>query len=179
MAKRLYGIKDSLIYRFLSDSNYELLSDGKIFTYVTRQGHVSKNKREKPIFKNKAGYLCFSYKGKKVLHHRAMYAKFIGVLDAEMTINHKNGNISDNRIENLELVSIGENLKHKYHSLKQLPVSGNQKIPQAVVDEIRKLRDSGYSYKELMFKFKIAKSTLSYLLNRKTFFKDTTGYKVK
>lgn len=46
--------------------------------------------------------------------HRCVWVWFYGSIDPSLEINHINGIKDDNRIENLELVTRGENLRHSY-----------------------------------------------------------------
>ena len=57
--------------------------------------------------------------GKYELEHRVIMAEHIGRnLQTEEHIHHRNGNKSDNRIENIEIVGVGEHIS-KYHPSKR------------------------------------------------------------
>ncbi len=68
------------------------------------------------------GYAIFSPckdgKYRKVSVHRAMWEAFVGPIPDRMEINHKNLDRSDNRIENLELVTHQENIQHAIDAYK-------------------------------------------------------------
>lgn len=49
--------------------------------------------------------------------HRVVWRFFNGDIPLGMTINHKNGNKSDNRPENLELATYSDQIKHAIHTL--------------------------------------------------------------
>lgn len=55
-------------------------------------------------------------KSKNLTVHRLVAYAFLGA-DPKMTVNHKNGIRTDNRINNLEYLTIGENNTHSYREL--------------------------------------------------------------
>lgn len=66
--------------------------------------------------KTKKGYLrtTFHNKGKlvSVMIHRIIWIKAHGIPADKMEVNHKDGNKLNNSIDNLELVTMPENMKH-------------------------------------------------------------------
>ena len=61
-----------------------------------------------------AGYGQFGLNNKRFYVHRTVYELFIGEIPAGYEINHINGKKSDNRVENLELMTRSQNLTHAY-----------------------------------------------------------------
>lgn len=72
--------------------------------------------------------------------HRLVVEAFIGKIDFEMDVNHKNGIRSDNRVENLEICTRAENLLHCYRVL-------GRKANNYILNE-RKVEVVGYYIKE-------------------------------
>ena len=68
------------------------------------------------------GYAIFSPckdgKYRKVSVHRALWEAFVSPIPGKMEINHKNLDRSDNRVENLELVTHSENIQHAINAYK-------------------------------------------------------------
>jgi hypothetical protein len=56
--------------------------------------------------------------------HRIVWEAFNGTIPRDKEINHKNGNKADNRLDNLELTSKSENIKHSYMVLGRESPSG-------------------------------------------------------
>lgn len=78
----------------------------------------------------KAGFrvsLYLNRKPKDWLVHRLVAMAFHGVPDEYMTVNHINGDRNNNTPENLEWLSLADNIKHGFrtglYSNNQLPVS--------------------------------------------------------
>lgn len=104
---------DPSIWKQYGKTNYGVSKDGKIKNFKTN--NILKGKITKD------GYIeyCLTIKSSKrsILGHRIVYSTYIGELDSEMVINHKDGNKQNNCIENLEQISRSENVKHAYYEI--------------------------------------------------------------
>ena len=88
------------------------------------------------------------------LAHRLVWRHFMGRIPAHLTINHKNGNKRDNRLENLELATYSEQRIHAIQVLNHSWIQNGEKNAMAKLTnpqvlEIRKLRASGMKLKEI------------------------------
>ncbi len=159
---------DLIINLLLNDSNYRVESSGKIYTRIARTGKVMVNEKWREVSQeDEKGYLHINYKRKRLYIHRIIYAKYVGSLDEDLVINHKNGIKHDNRVENLELVTVKENNIHRFRVLKSKPVIGNAKIDKQIADEIRRERETGKPYSFLVKKYGICKGSISAIVNNK------------
>lgn len=59
----------------------------------------------------------------RILVHRLVWYVHNGPIPNHLTINHKNGKKTDNRLENLELMTQGENQKHAFKNDLKHPTS--------------------------------------------------------
>lgn len=89
-------------------ANYEASNQGRIRN--ARTGRVLK---AGPHHKGYAAY-CLRSEGQNVYRtgHRCILEAFLGVRPDGLQTNHKNGIKTDNRLENLELVTPKENMRH-------------------------------------------------------------------
>lgn len=88
-------------------------SDGK---YLVSELGVVINKNTHRILKGseRNGYVRFDLKNKPCSAHCLIWESFNGPIPAGFIIDHINGNRSDNRLENLRLVTQSENMKNSY-----------------------------------------------------------------
>lgn len=122
---------------------YSIRSDGFVISHQKK--HKSKNskrgRREKIRINcpDREGYLILTLskngitENKKI--HRLVAQAFIPNRDLKPAVNHKDGNKTNNNVENLEWVSHSENTRHAYKTgllkpdyerLSKMGVLGNQ-----------------------------------------------------
>lgn len=86
--------------------------------YITDSGVVISKKTNKPraFGVSRGGYYFVTYTsptGTKNKHvHRLVAESFIGQIPEGYCVNHKDGNKKNNRLENLEIVTFSENIRH-------------------------------------------------------------------
>lgn len=84
--------------------------------YATKEGLVyetcTSNLLNKKYRLNFYKRLC--YRGTSIQAHRFVWMFFNGLIQKNLQVNHKNGIKHDNRLENLEIVTNSENVKHAY-----------------------------------------------------------------
>ena len=163
----LYASNDFLVNEVVDNEFFKITNDGVIMAYTsTRGGYFGYKYPLRDLRRlSSTGYYRIQYKYKCLQVHRIIYRKYIGELSPYLTINHKDGNKLNNDISNLELVTVSENNAHRYKS--NPPVKGNAKINFNIAQKIRNDRTLGYSYLELVSKYKMSKSTISYIVNNK------------
>jgi len=111
-------------------------------------------------------------KNKSIAVHRAVLAAFVGPCPDGYVCNHKNGDKSDNRLENLEWVTQKQNVRHAIHELGVhfIPHGeehGESKLTREEVREIRRLYDTGeYRYVDLAKMYDVSFPLIGYIVRR-------------
>jgi hypothetical protein len=96
--------------------------------------------------------------------HRLIAETFYPLADFSLNCNHKDGDKSNNHIDNLEFISARQNTQHFYKTKKS---GGASVINQLQVRVIRKLKGS-MTQRELAEIFGVCQMTISSVLLRKT-----------
>jgi hypothetical protein len=100
--------------------------------------------------------------------HRLVLQTF--VCNSHLTANHKNGDRTDNRVENLEWISCKENLLHACRILGKRRGGNhwNAGLTESVVPRIRALYADGISPKKIAEKYGVSRNAIYLLLQGKT-----------
>ena len=81
--------------------------------FTVKDNGTIKNKFGNEVgFKTSNGYIHVSSRGKQLYAHRIVWEAFNGEIPVGMEVDHINTNRSDNRLENLRLVTSSENKRN-------------------------------------------------------------------
>lgn len=87
------------------------------------------------------GYLACRIEGKLVKAHRLVALAFLEPVPNKPLVNHRDGNTSNNRPENLEWTDTAENTQHSFANGHQVALrgeaKGTAKLTAAIVAEMR------------------------------------------
>ena len=119
---------------------------------------------------NNCGYLvvCLYYKGakrKQVGVHRIILQAFQDPPDGRNQVNHKNGDKTDNRLENLEWCTLQENIIHAFRVLgRKAPRgmdAGGSKLADIDIVVIRRLLELGVWEKHVGALFGVSQTCIN------------------
>lgn len=111
-------------------------------------------------------------KPKDYLVHRLEACSFYGIpLDTDLTVNHKDGDRTNNTLSNLELITREDNIRHGYKT----GLYESRKTPITLIDEI----GNEYSFESIsMMNRTIGSSRSSYKGRKKVSGRDGTVYNI-
>lgn len=161
---------DPLIMKLLADARYDIRENGEIWTTVTGAKGSKKGEWRRCSCRLITGYLFIYYKYKQLALHRILYAKFKGPLDPNKIVNHKDYNRKNNALDNIELITESGNGLHAYQK-HDVVVRASFKLNFEKAQMIRKEYKAGITLKELAIKYEVSKSSISSVLNDKTWTK--------
>lgn len=113
------SIPESICYNF----GYSVSNLGRIKNNIGKilEGHITKR-----------GYISVKIQNKAFFVHRIVATVFLGNIGEDYVVNHKDGNKSNNILENLEIVTQSQNIQHAYDT-KLIEKTNKVKVIQ--VDE--------------------------------------------
>ena len=168
------------IYEAVRSGELELDSEGRVWRVGMRCGagpgrsvvvSVERRRAEHP---HTRGYLFLSRKShgktRQCLAHRLVWLHVHGPVPDSLTINHIDGVKDNNRPENLELATHGEQALHALHVIHtRVPTAGElswtAKLTEAVVSDIRRRYGLGEKQKALADEYDVHPSTISNIVH--------------
>lgn len=128
-----------------------------------------------------SNYKAIKVNGKKVDEHRYIMEQYLGrELARDEVVHHKDGDKSNNKIENLELMSLSEHTRQ--HQTGNTPSeetrqklseastghkSTSRKLNDDQVEQVRELHNNGISNREIAKMFGVNHQTINDLINGK------------
>lgn len=148
---------------------YEVSSIGRLRRSVNRFGNPS-GRLLSPA--NALGYrrytLCKDRETRTFAAHRLTWEAFNGPIPEGLVINHKNGVKDDNRLDNLEVVTVAENTRHGFRVLGRPPnknpkpgsQNGRARLTEADIPLIRKRIAQGDDLLDIAGDYRVAHATI-------------------
>lgn len=136
---------------------------------VSDRGEVRRALKRKLVLREGGNgyYIVALYENNKrteEIVHRLVAKAFIPNPEKKRTINHKNGIKTDNRVENLEWATYGENMRHAFEAGIMEKSYGSKhwkaKLTETDVRRIRMALACGIKRNELVNMFDVSKLTV-------------------
>lgn len=132
---------------------------------------LSARKGWKPIGSLRDGYMRvavpFEDGFSNISSHRVIWESVNGPSDLDLTVNHVNGNMVDNRISNLELATNQENTEHGHKVLKRGNGSRNKgsvnpraRLTEEKVKVIKQRLRNGDNYRTIAMDYEVSPLTI-------------------
>jgi hypothetical protein len=118
---------------------------------ITKDGKVIQNGVERKLHSRKAdGYIVTSINNKLRYVHRLVAEKYLPNPHNLSIINHKDGNTSNNHIDNLEWTTKRKNCEHaRLNGLSETKSQGITDLTYEQYIEMHRLKESGLSYRKV------------------------------
>jgi len=103
---------DNTISCLSSDQHYAILTTGDILTKIGKNGKPGATWRLIG-FKDRSGYMRIWYRGIRLFVHRIVYQKYVGDLQTDKVVHHKDSNPVNNSYNNLQLTDQKTNIYYR------------------------------------------------------------------
>lgn len=156
------------------EGRYQVSDHGNVRSLLKGNGHgLSDIPKDMKIQTNPNGYryLTLRRNGKSYTRKVSrLVAKAFVAGDQRLTVNHKDGNTSNDYASNLEWLTQGDNNRHAYRNQLKMPIQGeaspHSKLTADHVREIRHIHLSGFGIRKVARMFGVSHSTISKIISR-------------
>lgn len=150
------------------ESRFKISNTGKLLSMNGKW----KGDKIMPCSIGTSGYICCTLRDKPNIRivriHTLVAEHFLDKPYPTACVNHKDGNKLNNNVENLEWISIGENISHAFR-IGLIDKKGEKhhmvKLTESKVREIRKLRKDGLTHQAISDKVNISRRHIGDILN--------------
>lgn len=180
-------------------STSEIITYDSVFRKFKKEAKQRlKEKYEEPVFVFDHSVMIGTHKRTRVLSHHVLYTKTNQIVPPGYVVDHINGDITDNDIENLRVITRGKNLsialkerpkmkdrKYTKQTKKKMSISiseqrkqailndklvSKQKLTYSIVKHYRELYEQGkITRKQIRLELGVNESTVTRFLNYTTF----------
>jgi len=145
---------------------------------ITQCGKIFIDNIEKHQTIRKDGCHTVWLDGKLQYVHRLVAETYLPNPSNKRTVNHKDGNRSNNNVENLEWMTIAENLNHaRVNKLWGKNIIDKRKLTDEQAQQIRnKYKPRKYTYQKLADEYNVSYRTIKDIVSNKSYIKKEEDY---
>lgn len=163
-------LNDNRVRKIEGYSGYFITSFGVVLSYKNKKAIELKPRM------NRKGYLyvnlCENAKYKSTSIHRLVAKYFLPDYSEELEVNHIDGNKTNNNVENLEMTTRSENIRHAERNGLTHHLIGERhcmaKLKERDVLDIREMYSTGrFSRKEIAKKYNVSYCLIGKIVNFK------------
>lgn len=114
----------------------------------------------KGYYKIQFGRCDNTRKRRRLFIHRVVWEAFNGPIPGRITVNHKDGNPGNNRLDNLELATFAE----QYHHAADIGLTKKRKMTPEKIRELRRLHSEGWTQSALARRYDMRPSNVRWIL---------------
>lgn len=142
-----------IVLSLIADGMFSVDAEGSVWRHKirTRWGYRAvPERRADHVFPVGYRYVSVTINRKQVAvpAHRVVWQALHGAIPDGMQINHKDGDRSNNRPDNLEVVTGAENIQHSYDKLGRSRIRP-LKFDNATREMVVRLKSAGMSYRRI------------------------------
>jgi len=166
--------KDHLIRKAAESGIFKVTTEGIILRRFGGYRGIGETWEPVEFIFSRTKYKYVNYGNTKILSHRLAYFLYTSCLDDTLVINHKNGIRSDNREDNLELITASENSGHALQSGLRTAVGPKNdkcaltKHSKETVEKVRELGLTDISFRAIGRIVGMSHGNVSSIVNRRT-----------
>ena len=162
------------------DNIYRVSDNGEVQSRRNKNGKIITEQWRNLAIHKRGQYLFVAlYSNKKkhqILIHRLVAEAFIPNPDNKPQVNHINGDKYDNRVENLEWVTMSENMLHSVHKLHP-DLFDNRKKPITQLSKMGDFIKDWPSAADAARALRIKRTNIVHCCKKRKCFKTAGGYK--
>lgn len=160
--------KELLLLDLIASGMFEIDDEGCIWRLkVFGRWGIRDIARRRAEYRTDKGYFRVHSQGLSCFAHRIVWAQAHGPIGEDLTLNHKNGIRTDNRLINLEAITQRDNVRHSVRTLRSHSClrtgekSSRARLTWSAVRAIRTRRAQGERQQSLADSFGVSQSRIS------------------